>query len=89
MKFARKLLQSQPFFTDWFSVTLALKIPSKSADFFRESVSENPAKFDFFFRDLFEAPKFEIVENDWSLKHFVYADWENQQVGSLMIWNSQ
>ena len=70
-------------------MTLALNIPAKSADFSGESVSENPAKFDFFFRDLLEAPKFEIVENDWSLKHFVYADWENQQVGSLMIWNSQ
>ena len=29
----RKLLQNQPFFTDWFSVTLALNIPTKSADF--------------------------------------------------------
>ena len=63
---------------------LALHIPAKSADFSGESVSENPAKFDFFSRDLLEAPKIQIVENDWSLKH-----WENQQVGSLIIWNSQ
>ena len=44
------------------------------SQFFRESVSENPAKFDFFSHDLLEAPKFQVVENDWSLKHFVYAD---------------
>ena len=29
----RKFLQNQSFFTDWFSVTLALKIPTKSANF--------------------------------------------------------
>ena len=46
----------------------------KISQFFRESVSENLAKFDFFSPDLSEAPKIQIVENDWSLKHFLYAD---------------
>ena len=46
---------------------LALDIPAKSADFSGESVSENPAKFDFCSCDLLEAPKIQIVENDWSL----------------------
>ena len=49
-------------------MTLALNIPMKSADFSGASVSENPLKFDFFSRDLLEAPKMQIVENDWSLK---------------------
>ena len=65
----RKLLQNQPFCTNWFSVWLALNIPAKSANFSGESVFENLVKFDFFSRDLLEAPRIQLVENDCSLKH--------------------
>ena len=89
MKFAQKIVTKSAIFYWLVFGDISPENSREVSRFFRESVSENRAKFDFFSRDLLEAPKFEIVENDWSLKHFVYADWENQQVGSLMIWNSQ
>ena len=52
-----KLSRNRPFFTNRFSAKLASKFPAKSAAFFCEFVPENPAKFDFFFRDLPEALK--------------------------------
>ena len=50
-----KLSRNRPFCTNRFSAELASKIPAKSAVFFRKFVPENPAKFDFFSRDLPEA----------------------------------
>ena len=52
------------FFTDCFSAKFALKIPAKSA-YFSVILSHNPAKFDFFFRNLSEAPLLNIVLIKW------------------------
>ena len=89
VKFAQKIVTKSAVFYWLVFSDVSSENSGEVSRFFLESVSENPVKFDFFSRDLLEAPKFQIVENDWSLKHFVYADWENQQVGSLIIWNSQ
>ena len=53
--FQRNLPQNRPFFTDCFLVKIALKFPAKfprNWPIFREFVPKNPAKFDFFLRDL-------------------------------------
>ena len=89
VKFAQKIVTKSAVFYWLVFGDASSENSDEVSRFFCESVSENPAKFDFFSRDLLEAPKFQIVENDWSLKHVVYAGWENQQVGSLIIWNSQ
>ena len=57
-KFALKITQIRPFFTDCFLVKFAQKLPQNSREinrFFREFVPKNPAKFDFFFCGLSEA----------------------------------
>ena len=70
VKFAQKIVTKSAVFYWLVFGDVSSENSGEVSRFFRESVSENPAKFDFFFRDLFEAPKFEIVENDWSLKHY-------------------
>ena len=73
-KFAQKILTKSAVF---YQLVFGEGSPENSCEisqFFRESVSESPAKFDFFSGDLSEAPKIQIVENDWSLRHFLYAD---------------
>ena len=53
-----KLSRNRPFFTNRFSAKLTSKNPAKFREigrFFREFAPENPAKFDFFSRDLPEA----------------------------------
>ena len=50
-----KLPRNRPFFTNRFSAKLASENSREIGRFFREFVPENPAKFDFFFRDLPEA----------------------------------
>ena len=50
-----KLPRNGPFFTNRFSAKLASENSREIGRFFHEFVPENPAKFDFFFRDLPEA----------------------------------
>ena len=76
MKFAQKILTKSAVFYWLVFGDVSSENSRESDKFFRESVSENPAKFDFFSHNLLQAPKIQIVENDWSLKHFVYMQIE-------------
>ena len=66
-KFAQKILTKSAVFYRLVFGEVSPENSGEISQFFCESVSENPAKFDFFSRNLSEAPKIQIVENDWSL----------------------
>ena len=76
----RNLPQNQPLFTDCFLVKFTPKTPENSREivrFFHEFVPKNPAKFDFFFRDLSEALIITFISLDFTKRNpFFAVNWD-------------